>query len=112
MTGSTTEGIFSGLALWLVASSSAPFSAALKEEMERLRNTNKEVCSGEFGIHATLLAGLGDRNITANGLELVAQQAVDEWKKEPQVKDKGLTVDLQDVTTKGSYFQVSQPEPP
>ncbi|SPO32375.1 uncharacterized protein UTRI_02932 [Ustilago trichophora] len=101
-----TEGIFSGFALWLVPSSSSSFSAVVKEEMVKLRNRNQGVASAEFGIHATLLAGLGDRKISGQRLEEVAREAIAQWRQEEGlIEGKGFKVNLEDVTTRGSYFQ-------
>ncbi|TKY85989.1 hypothetical protein EX895_004814 [Sporisorium graminicola] len=94
-----------GLALWLVPRSSG-FSDAVRDEMARLRAANAGVSSGEFGIHATLLAGLGDREISGEALRDVADEAVKAWKKQHAGElEGGLTVGLKDVTTRGSYFQ-------
>lgn len=101
----STEGIFSGLALWLVPATSSGFTDAVGEEMGRLREVNRGVCSGEFGIHATLLAGLGGREVDGEGLRDVVVEAVRVWKKDRRGEGGGLTVGLQDVTTRGSYFQ-------
>lgn len=73
---------------------------------------NAGVSSGEFGIHATLLAGLGDREISGEALRDVADEAVKAWKKQHAGElEGGLTVGLKDVTTRGSYFQVRPKRP-
>lgn len=102
-----TTGIFSGLALWLVPSSSSAFSTAVKEESAKLRAANPDASSKEFGVHATLLAGLGNRKITGEGLRDVAQKAVEQWREERGVPDaRSLSVGFEDVVTRGRYFQV------
>lgn len=101
----TTTGVFEGLALWLVPRTTGDHDlvSAIRRESSVLRERNAGRCSDEFGIHATLLAGLGDRSIGVNGLKQAVQQAVEQWK---HVHHKSsLTVPLQSVTTKASYFQ-------
>ncbi len=67
-------------------------------------------------MHATLLAGLGDRSIPEDGEKMknVTQEAVERWRTEEGQSGKlkaegegeGLRVELKDVVTRGSYFQV------
>ena len=82
--------------------------------MEHLRQRNEGKSSESFGIHATLLAGLGDRKIDAEKLKDVTQQAVEQWRAERSEALEagggaagGLKVRFDEVTTRGSYFQVS-----
>jgi hypothetical protein len=102
--------VFSGFALWLVPRSDA-LNRALQSEIAQLRAANPD-CSGEFGLHATLLAGLGDRSIDPSALLQVAQKVVAHW----HTNHTQLQVGLKNVETRGSYFQVSpqptQPPPP
>ncbi|CBQ71184.1 conserved hypothetical protein [Sporisorium reilianum SRZ2] len=105
MTDICTEGIFSGLALWLVPSAHSAFGEVVRGEMGRLRAANAGGCSGEFGVHATLLAGLGDRSVSGEALRDVAREAVRMWRAQQHREGEGLTVALQDVTTRGTYFQ-------
>ncbi|KAJ1031466.1 hypothetical protein NDA13_001859 [Ustilago tritici] len=106
MSGATTTGIFSGLALWLVPSPDSAFTAAVKEESSKLRAANPETSSKEVSVHATLLAGLGDRDISGDRLRDVTQQAVEQWRKEREVEEGfGFCVGFEDVVTRGSYFQ-------
>ena len=99
-----TEGTFSGLALWLVPKASL-FCDAVRTQMSDLRAVNAGRCSGEFGIHATLVAGLGGRKIDVERLRHVTVDAVRRWREHGEGKE-GLKVRLDDVTTRGSYFQV------
>lgn len=103
----STENVFSGYALWLVPSPASALSWALTEEMESLRQRNAGKSSESFGIHATLLAGLGDREIDPAKLAEVTREAVKQWS---EVREEGagggLKVMFDEVTTRGSYFQV------
>lgn len=56
-------------------------------------------------MHATLLAGLGDRTILPEELRDVASRAISQWQQETGVGKGGLTVGLKEVTTKGRFFQ-------
>lgn len=134
----TAMDVFSGLALWLVpatcssgvsstttttSSSCCDLTGAIEVESAALRASNAGRCSAAFGVHATLLAGLGDRTISADGLAECARQAVEAWRgaaqtdatagggvakaqREDDGEMEGLSVALTDVVTKGKYFQV------
>ncbi|KAJ9478877.1 hypothetical protein PHBOTO_002369 [Pseudozyma hubeiensis] len=94
-----------GLALWLVPTNPS-FVSTLQTEAAALRSANAGKCSGEFGIHATLLAGLGDRGITVEGLRGCLEEAIRVWKAKQREGEGGsLTVGLKDVTSRGKYFQ-------
>nr|CDI55395.1 uncharacterized protein BN887_02993 [Melanopsichium pennsylvanicum 4] len=107
-----------GYALWLVPSFASPAFDAISEESENLVVANEDASAEEVSPHATLIAGLGDRDITLERLIEVTEQAVRCWRKEMGRKDlveedtgfvdfvpEGLEVDFADVVTRGSYFQ-------
>ncbi|KAN0065400.1 hypothetical protein ACQY0O_001236 [Thecaphora frezii] len=93
-----------GLAFWLMPSSaSAP---ALRREMDKLRAANPDAPS--FEPHATLIAGIkpgqeGQKQWDHGSLLSAAKDAIDAWKNDGH--QGSLTCRLDDVTTRGLYFQ-------
>ncbi|SPO36812.1 uncharacterized protein PSFLO_02283 [Pseudozyma flocculosa] len=104
--GSLPMGTFAGLAFWLIPSDAS--RSVLAAEIDKLRSSNPD--APRFDCHATLLAGIhSDRGaqstLDTSALVSKAQTAIEAWREAGY--RSALKCQLEDVTTRGIYFQAN-----
>jgi hypothetical protein len=103
---SPNSSTFSGLAFWLIPTL-VDEHTILQEEMDSIRQANSSVASAAFLPHATLIAGLQtEKGWDAKTAWSAFEEGFALWKKSTNIHGP-IECNLDELTTRGTYFQVS-----
>jgi hypothetical protein len=107
MPAGAESNTFAGLALWLVPTLDWQ-REILQHEMDALRLANAEIASAPFPPHVTLIAGLPQQQ-DPKEIWQAFQQGLEQWQRggKQDTVSTLLECPLEEITTRGLYFQVS-----